>query len=40
LRDVTIANRHDIEIDRRSLEPWSARALAGRLAAVCDRIAA
>jgi len=40
LRDVTIANRHDIEIDRRALEPWSARALAGRLAAVCDRIAA
>jgi hypothetical protein len=29
-----------VHIDRRALDPWSARVLAGRLAAVCDRIAA
>jgi len=29
-----------VHINRGALEPWSARALAGRLAAVCDRIAA
>jgi hypothetical protein len=27
-------------IDRAALEPWSAHALAGRLASLCDRIAA
>jgi len=30
----------DVAIDRAALEPWSARALAGRLASVCDRVAA
>ena len=29
-----------VRIDRRALEPWSARALAGRLASVCDQVAA
>ena len=29
-----------VRIDRRALEPWSAQALAGRLAAVCDKVAA
>jgi len=30
----------DVLINRAALEPWSARALAGRLAGLCDRIAA
>jgi len=30
----------DVSINRSALEPWSARALAGRLAGLCDRIAA
>jgi len=30
----------DVSIDRGALEPWSAKTLAGRLAALCDRIAA
>jgi hypothetical protein len=29
-----------VRIDHRALEPWSAHALAGRLAAVCDQVAA
>ena len=29
-----------VSIDRAALEPWSARILAGRLAGLCDRIAA
>jgi hypothetical protein len=29
-----------IRIDRRALEPWSAHALARRLASVCDEVAA
>jgi hypothetical protein len=29
-----------VQIDRGALDPWSARALAGRLASVCDRVAA
>jgi glycosyltransferase involved in cell wall biosynthesis len=29
-----------VSIDRTALEPWSARVLAGRLASLCDRIAA
>jgi hypothetical protein len=29
-----------VSIDRAALEPWSAHALAGRLASLCDRIAA
>ena len=29
-----------VSIDRAALEPWSAQALAGRLASLCDRIAA
>ena len=29
-----------VHINRRALDPWSARALAGRLASVCDRVAA
>jgi glycosyltransferase involved in cell wall biosynthesis len=31
---------NEVSIDRAALEPWSANALAGRLAALCDRIAA
>ena len=31
---------NDVSIDRAALEPWSANALAGRLAALCDRVAA
>jgi len=30
----------DVSINREALEPWSAHALAGRLASLCDRIAA
>jgi hypothetical protein len=30
----------DVRINRAALEPWSARTLAGRLAGLCDRIAA
>jgi hypothetical protein len=30
----------DVSINRAALEPWSAHALAGRLASLCDRIAA
>ena len=36
-----IATAHaPVRIDRRALEPWSAHALAGRLASVCDQVAA
>jgi len=37
LTTITLA---DVRIDHRALEPWSAHALAGRLAAVCDQVAA
>jgi hypothetical protein len=40
LRALVRAHGSAVSIDRNALEPWSARALAGRLAAVCDRIAA
>jgi hypothetical protein len=40
LRALVRAHGSPVSIDRNALEPWSARALAGRLAAVCDRIAA
>jgi len=40
LRRLLCATGSEVAIDRAALEPWSARTLAGRLAAVCDRIAA
>ncbi len=40
LRALVRTHGSAVSIDRSALEPWSARALAGRLAAVCDRIAA
>jgi len=40
LRALIRARGSSVSINRTALEPWSARALAGRLAAVCDRIAA
>jgi hypothetical protein len=40
LHAVIRAGDGDVSINRAALEPWSARALAGRLANVCDRIAA
>lgn len=36
---ATCADGH-VRIDRRVIEPWSAHALAGRLAALCDRVCA
>jgi len=39
LRRLVCAN-NTITVNRAALEPWSARALAGKLAQVCDRIAA
>jgi hypothetical protein len=36
---IRTAGTH-VSIDRAALEPWSATALAGRLAALCDRVAA
>jgi hypothetical protein len=40
LRGLIRATDSRIAINRAALEPWSARTLAGRLAALCDRIAA
>jgi glycosyltransferase involved in cell wall biosynthesis len=40
LRGLIRATDSRVTINRAALEPWSARTLAGRLAAVCDRIAA
>ena len=40
LRALIRAHGSSVSINRTALEPWSARALAGRLATVCDRIAA
>ena len=37
---LTTITSADVRIDHRALEPWSAHALAGRLAAVCDQVAA
>ena len=37
---LTSTAQDAVRIDRRALEPWSAHALAGRLAAVCDQVAA
>jgi len=36
---LVLAPSSDVHINRHALEPWSARALAGRLAGVCDRLA-
>jgi hypothetical protein len=40
LRALVRTAGSDVSINRAALEPWSARALAGRLAGLCDRIAA
>ena len=40
LRALVSSAGEPVQINRSALDPWSARALAGRLAAVCDRIAA
>ena len=40
LRGVLSSAGEPVRIDRTVLEPWSATALAGRLAALCDRIVA
>jgi hypothetical protein len=40
LGNIVAAGGGDAAIDQTALEPWSARVLAGRLAAVCDRVAA
>ena len=40
LRALIQSTGSEVLIDRSALEPWSARALAGRLATVCDRVAA
>jgi glycosyltransferase involved in cell wall biosynthesis len=37
---LTDGARDAVRIDRHALEPWSAYVLAGRLASVCDRVAA
>src|SRR5436853_3308311 len=38
LRALIRAHGSSVSINRTALEPWSARALAGRLATVCDRV--
>jgi glycosyltransferase involved in cell wall biosynthesis len=40
LRGLVHAAGSSVATNRAALEPWSARVLAGRLAAVCDRVAA
>jgi hypothetical protein len=40
LRSVANSPASDVTINRHVIEPWSARVLAGRLAAICDQVAA
>ena len=40
LRAIMSSAGEAVQVNRDALEPWSARALAGRLAAICDRVAA